>query len=110
MRDMGWHPHQGTLGSTKKVHWLVRDECKLGLVHRWQAVPRTHKRMKSGSPFPSGRAVCACNSLAVECPEAAGLWDCSMNGDLTPGDVAKTVSQSRGLEGSSWQTVAPKDC
>ena len=42
----GWHPDQITLGSHKKVHWAVHDECKLGLVHRWQASPRlTHTQV-----------------------------------------------------------------
>ena len=63
----GWHPDHVTLGSDKKVHWVVQDECKLGVVHRWQAVP--NKQRMSGSPFPSGKAVCACKSLAVQCPK-----------------------------------------
>ena len=75
----GWHPDQITLGSSKKVHWAVQDECKLGLVHRWQASPNSRALGKAGSPFPSGHAVCACNSLAVQCPEAADLWDLSSN-------------------------------
>ena len=33
----GWHLEQVTLGSNKKVQWVVHDECKLGLVHRSQA-------------------------------------------------------------------------
>ena len=69
----GWHPDQVTLGSHKKVHWVLQDECKLGLVHRWQAEPADRTASNSGSPFPNGRAVCACNSLAVQCPEAADL-------------------------------------
>ena len=71
----GWHPDQVTLGSAKKVHWVLQHECKLGLVHRWQASPNVRSPKISGSPFPSGMAVCACNSLAVQCPEAADLWD-----------------------------------
>ncbi len=74
----GWRPQQVTLGPANKVHCIVQYECKLGLVHGWQAVP--HKRMKSGSPSPSGHAVCACKCLAVQCPEPADLWDSSMNG------------------------------
>ena len=63
----------------------MQDECKLGLVYRWRAPPahRTCKE-KCGSPFPSGKAVCACNSLAVRCPEAANLWEFKANGRLTP--------------------------
>ena len=81
----GWRPDQVTLGSNQYVHWVVQDECKLGLVHRWQAAPR-HRALQyaRGSPYPSGQAVCACNSLAVQCPEAATLWDHQANGVLTP--------------------------
>ena len=68
----GWHPDTVTLGSKKKVHWVLQDECKLGLVHRWRAMPSMRVALKCGSPFPSGHAVCACNSLAVQCPEACG--------------------------------------
>ena len=68
----GWHPDRVTLGSHKEVHWVLQDECKLGLVHRWRAMPSMRVALKCGSPFPSGHAVCACNSLAVQCPEACG--------------------------------------
>ena len=84
----GWHPDHITLGSVKTVHWVQRDECKLGLVHRWGASPLHRISLNSGSPFPSGKAVCACNSLAVQCPEAADLWNSHINGGLTYGDVA----------------------
>ena len=70
----GWHLDQVTLGSGQKVHWVIGVECRLGLVHRWQASPDKRIRLKSGSPFPSGKAVCACNSLAVQCLEASDLW------------------------------------
>ena len=101
-----WHPHKVALGSTKQVHWVVQDECKLGLVHRWQAAPNQRVYHKSGSPFPSGMAVCACNSLAVQCPEAAGLWDLPSNGGLTPHDVAvqsNKVMAWMGPDGTQWQ-------
>ena len=100
----GWHPDQVTLGSHLKVHWVVQDECKLGLVHRWQATPNTRTQKHSGSPFPSGMAVCACNSLAVQCPEAAELWDPVSNRELTPGDVA--MKSNKVVEGSRWFAVA----
>ena len=102
----GWHPDQVTSGSDKKVHWVVPNECKLGLMHKWQATPSHRVLRKQGSPFPSGKVVCACNSLAVQCPEAADLWDSHTNGDLTPGDVAvqsgKVVAW-KGSHGSQWQ-------
>ena len=64
----GWHLDKVTLGSNKKVHWTLRNECKLGLVHRWQASPNECIGKKAGSPFPHGVAVCACNSLTMQCP------------------------------------------
>ena len=100
-----WHPDAVTLASTKKVHWVVQDECKLGLVHRWQAAPSHRIGEKAGSPFPSGMAVCACNSLAAQCPAAADLWDLFSNGELTPSAVAvhshKRVAW-RNPDGSQW--------
>ena len=102
----GWRPDRITLMSHKKVHWAVQDECKLGLVHRWQASPQQRVGLKSGSPFPSGKAVCACNSLAVQCPEAADLWDLSSNGDLTPCAVAvksDKVVAWKTPNGKQWQ-------
>ena len=102
----GWHPDRVSLGSAKKVHWVLRDECKLGLVHRWQAAPHQRIGMKSGSPFPSGMAVCACNSLAVQCPEAADLWDHKANGRLTPDNITVGSEQVvcwRAPDGKQWQ-------
>ena len=102
----GWHPDRVTLMSHKKVHWVVHDECKLGLVHRWQAAPNRRIKSKCDSPFPFGQAVCACNSLAVQCPEAAALWDFSLNGGLIPSDVAvqsHKVVAWKGPDGSQWQ-------
>ena len=102
----GWHPGKVTLGSQKKVYWVLQDECKLGLVHRWQASPNHRITLNSGSPFPSGMAVCACNSLAEQCPEAADLWDLSSNGGLTPSDLAvqsNKIAAWKGPDGKQWQ-------
>ena len=102
----GWHPDRVTLGSCKKVHWVQREECKLGLVHRWQAAPHQRIDMKTGSPFPSGKGVCACNSLAVQCPEAADLWDHQANGRLTPDNItggSERVVCWRAPDGTQWQ-------
>ena len=102
----GWHPYQITLGSHKKVHWVAQYQCKLGLAHRWEATPLHRISLNSGSPFPSGKAVCACNSLSVQCPEAADLWDVSSNGDLTssavPVQSAKVVAW-KSPEGRQWE-------
>ena len=104
-----WHPDRVTLGSAKQVHWVARDECKLGLVHGWQAAPQIRaSKFKCDSPFPVGKAVCACNSLAVQCPEAADLWDHQANGHLTPD---KVTLRSTGVvcwkapDGRQWQQI-----
>ena len=103
----GWHPDQVTLGSVKQVHWVQWEVCKLGLVHRWQAPQNSRTGKNADSPFPSGMAVCACNSLAVQCPEAAAnLWDCTLKGGLTPSDVAvqsNKVMAWKGPDGRQWQ-------
>ena len=102
----GWRPDWVTLGSAKQVHWVVQAECKLGLVHRWQAPPSLRIYGSAGSPFPYGRAVCACNSLAVQCPEAADLWDFLLNGGLTPHHVTWLSHQEvcwQAPDGRQWQ-------
>ena len=104
----GWHPERVRLMSHKKVHWHRPAECKLGLVHRWRAPPSHRILLGHGSPFlqASGKAVCACNSLAVQCPEAAALWDFHANKHLTPDTV---VVQSNKVafwiypDGTRWQ-------
>ena len=104
----GWHAYRVTLRPTKNVHWVVKDECKLGLVHRWRALPDGHTGRDAGSPFPSGTAVCACNSLAVQCVEAADLWDFPLNGGLTPNEVAVQSNKLvtwKGPDGRQWQQV-----
>ena len=98
-------PDQPTLGSSKRVHWVVQDECKLGLVHSWQASPGHCMSMNSGSPFPSGKAVCACNSLAVQCPGAADLWNSALNGSLNPHRVTWQSNQEvrwKAPDGRQW--------
>ena len=100
-----WRPDQVTLGSNKKVHWRRLDECKLGLVHRWQAMPIQRVHCITGSPFPFGRALCACNSLAVQCPEAADLWNSPLNGGLTPHQVTWQSNQKvfwKAPDGRQW--------
>ena len=102
----GWHPGLITLGSPRKVHWVQHKECKLGLVHRWQATVSSRVFLKHGSPFPFGLAVCACNSLAVQCPEAAMLWDHQANGTMTPDTVtvqSAVVACWKAPDGRQWQ-------
>eukprot|EP00891_Asterochloris_glomerata_P006490 jgi/Astpho2/6490/fgenesh1_pg.00096_%23_21_t len=102
----GWRPDTVSLMSAKKVHWIRREECRLGMLHKWQAPPYRRIAMNQGSPFPHGKAVCACNSLAVQCPEAAKLWDNTANGDRTPENV--TVGSNEPMhwvqpDGKRWQ-------
>ena len=104
-RRLGWHPDLITLGSSRKVHWVQQNECKLGLMHRWQARPPSRVNSKSGSPFPFGLAVCACNSLAVQCPEAAMLWDHQANGAMTPDSITVQSAQVvcwKAPDGRQW--------
>ena len=89
----GWSPDDITLMSTKKVHWRRLSECPLGFEHKWQAAPNSRCGQNAGSPFLSGKAVCACNSLAKQCPDAASFWDHAANGALTPDNV--TVQSER---------------
>ena len=70
----GWCPDQITSGSCKKVHWVVHDVCKLGLVHRWQATPQSRFSIGRGHPFP----------LAVLCVPATP-WLCSAQKQQTCG-------------------------
>ena len=77
----------------------MQDECKLGLVHKWQATSLDRTGRKSGSPFPSGMAVCACIFMAVQCPDASSLWDLPLDGGLTPSDVAAQSSRVMAWKG-----------
>ena len=102
----GWHPGRVTCGSNKLIHWVRGTECRLGLEHRWQASPFRRALFQHGSPYDSGQAVCACNSLAENCPQAALLWDYNANKGLTPDTVAvqshEVVSWVRS-DGKKWQ-------
>ena len=98
----GWHLEQVTLGSNKKVQWVVHDECKLGLVHRSQA-------SLGWLPIPSGKALCACNSLAVQCPEAAGLWGLSVKQRPDPLTCDLAIPPTGMLEKARWLAVAAED-
>ena len=51
----GWHPDKATLRSPKEVHWVVRDECKLGLVHSGGHHPMTALNITLAPHFPLAR-------------------------------------------------------
>ena len=105
--QQGWHPDKVTLMSSLPIHWIKTDECRLGLPHRWQAAPVRRVHKKNGSPFPSGKAVCDCNSLGVNCQVAAAFWDPVLNPD-TPYQVAVQSSKVRHWktpDGRQWQQM-----
>ncbi len=83
----------------------MQDKCKLGLVHKWQTSPNGRTGNDTGSPFPSGMAVCACKSLAVQCPEAVTLWDFLLSERLTPDHVTWQSCQEvcwKSPDGRQW--------
>ena len=101
----GWHPDTVTLMSRKPIHWVRTDECRLGLPHRWQAPPYSRIYAMRGSPYPSGLAVCDCNSLALNCQDAAAFWNPVLNPD-TPHQVAvqsNKVMHWMTPDGRQWQ-------
>ena len=103
----GWHPDTVTLMSRLPIHWIRTDECRLALPHRWQAPPQSRVDKMAGSPYPSGKSVCDCNSLAVNCKDAAALWDPVLNPD-TPDQIAVQSNKVRHWltpDGRQWQQV-----
>ena len=103
-KECGWYPDQITLGSVRKVHCARRMQAGPGAQMAGNATELHWNEM--WLPFPSGKAVCACNSLAVQCPEAADLWDSNMNGNLTPNGIAVQSNKLlawKGPDGRQWQ-------
>ena len=101
----GWHPDKVTLKSGRPIHWIRTDECRLGLPHQWRASPCNRVQKSTGSPFLSGKAVCVCNSLALNCKDAAALWDSELN-DVSSDQVAAQSSRLacwRTPDGRQWQ-------
>ena len=75
---------------------------------QWRTSPDDRTKYNTGSPFPSGKAVCPCNSLAVQCPEAADLWVYGVDGELTRSGVAvqsHIVVAWKGPDGRQWQQI-----
>eukprot|EP00891_Asterochloris_glomerata_P004210 jgi/Astpho2/4210/Aster-05174 len=89
----GWHLEQVTLGSNKKVQWVVHDECKLGLVHRSQA-------SLGWLPIPIWQG---------SCPEAAGLWGLSVKQRPDPLTCDLAIPPTGMLEKARWLAVAAED-
>ncbi len=82
----GIFPHNTTLGSNKRVHWICR-KCPNERLHKWgvRASERTRSRQR-GCPCCAGMQVCVCNSLQSLCPDIASEFDLDKN-DITPADV-----------------------
>ena len=84
-----WHPKKnGELtpddvpyGSNKRVWWL----CKNG--HEWEAQVYSRKSGK-GCSYCAGQRVTDDNRLALNAPELVPEWHPTMNGNLTPDNVA----------------------
>ena len=79
-----WQFHTASLTShTRCGGSCYAEQVQAGAgAPQWQAAPRALIALNANSPFPTGRAVCACNSLAVQCPEAAVSWNQQANEDL----------------------------
>lgn len=65
---LGIHPHNTTLGSKKKVHWVCRS-CPEGRLHLYQMMPNSRcGKQKRSCPYCAGRQVCKCNCLETLYP------------------------------------------
>ena len=75
MRDMAGTQTELLWAYTRRCTGFCKTSAKLSLVHSWQTSPNTPLRIhhETGSPFPSGMAVCACKPLTMQSPEAANL-------------------------------------
>ncbi len=72
---------------SKASHRSVWWKCDLG--HEWQAVVYSRTTLHSGCPVCARRrTVLPKRKLAEEYPKLAGEWHPSLNGSLTPDDVA----------------------
>ena len=99
------YPHNTTLQSMKRVHWIC-DKCPKGELHRYQmrAGDRTRKRA-AGCPYCASHKTCVCNSLAACSPTIAAEWDFAKN-DGSPADVTLRSHQVvwwRNASRGSWK-------
>ena len=100
----GIYPHDTTLGSKKRVHWVCH-KCPKGKLHLYQMTPNDRtNRQRAGCPYCAGRQVCKCNSLQAHYPMVSSEWDFAKN-DLTPSQVTSRSDQLVWWENSvrgSW--------
>jgi DNA-directed RNA polymerase subunit RPC12/RpoP len=108
-RNDGLTPHDVTKSSNKEVWWKC-GKCGAG----WKATVDRRTLRKHGCPNCSPKRVTSSNNLAVKRPDIAEKWDFSMNGDLTPYDIAMTARESFwwkcGECGESWQAPPERLC
>ncbi len=104
----GIHPHNTTLGSQKKVHWVCHN-CPKGKLHLYQMTPNDRtNRKRAGCPYSASKQVCKCNSLQTHFPMVSAEWDFARN-DLTPAQVTSRSHRVawwvNSVRGSWVQTV-----
>ncbi len=107
----GIYPHDTTLGSKKRVHWVC-NKCPKGKLHLYQMTPnhRTN-RQRAGCPYCAGQQVRKCNSLQAHYPMVSPEWDFAKN-DLMPSQVTSRSDQlvwwKSSVRGSWVQRVAER--
>ncbi|KAL3144725.1 hypothetical protein ABBQ38_001848 [Trebouxia sp. C0009 RCD-2024] len=96
----GFYPHEITLGSRKKVHWIC-SRCPKGQLHRWTATPNS----RVGCAVCNGKQACVCNSLESLFPSHAAEFDVDMNG-FAPSQIAAWSNKKvwwRNAKRGSWR-------
>ena len=102
----GLYPHEVTLGSGKKVHWIC-SRCPRGQPHRWTATPPNRISNGSGCAVCAGQQACVCNSLEALFPSIAAEFDVDKNG-CAPFEVTAWSNKEfwwRNAKRGSWRQV-----
>ena len=106
-----WHPERNgdlgpsdvTPGSARKVWWL----CEKG--HEWQSYVVERVNHGSGCPYCSSRnPIKGETDLATLKPELAKEWHPTLNGDLSPSDIALASAKKVWWlceKGHEWQAM-----
>lgn len=87
-----WHPtlngeltpDQVTVGTSTRVWW----QCAEGADHVWRTTVVKRTRDGRGCPACAGSQVADSNRLSIQRPDIAAQWHPTLNGELTPADVA----------------------
>ncbi|MGE6849652.1 zinc-ribbon domain-containing protein [Bacillus tropicus] len=85
----------------------LKWECQKG--HKFEAIPNDVKNSNTWCPYCSNKKVCDDNCLAIVYPDVAAEWHPTLNGELTPYEVAFGSServwwQCRFDKSHTWQT------